>query len=162
MHIHISTLQTNASNSITAWQERALEREEGTVTNDQAHILTAERLLTATFCTRGLIFDGMKHGTGKQFEEQSRYTKGIWKRSRLRREQRDCPTLNWRRISNNRCARYRKTQKSYRLTCRLESKWKLLSVKGNFDNDAYGKSSFFILMREIYKSQILWFQYSWL
>lgn len=94
----------------------ALEREEGTVTNDQAHILTAERLLTATSCTRGLIFDGMKHGTGKQFEEQSRYTKGIWKRNRLRREQRDCPTLNWRRISNNRCAHCRETQKSYRLS----------------------------------------------
>lgn len=41
----------------------------------------------------------MKHGTGKQFEEQSRYTKGIWKRNRLRREQRDCPALKWLRIS---------------------------------------------------------------
>ncbi len=42
----------------------------------------------------------MKHGTGKQFEEQSRYTKGIWKRNRLRREQRDCPALNWLWISH--------------------------------------------------------------
>ena len=41
----------------------------------------------------------MKHGTGKQFEEQSRYTKEIWKRNRLRREQRDCPALNWLWIS---------------------------------------------------------------
>lgn len=72
----------------------------------------SERLLTATSSTRGLIFDGMKHGTGKQFEEQSRYTKGIQKWHRLRREQRDCPTLNWCRSSGNGCACEWKTQKS--------------------------------------------------
>lgn len=55
----------------------------------------SRRLLTATFCTRGLIFDGMKHGTGKQFEEQSRYTKGYMGEKHVKEEAEGppCPEL---------------------------------------------------------------------
>lgn len=102
------------------------------------------RLFTATSCTRGLIFDGMKHGTGKQFEEQSRYTKGIWKRNRLRREQRDCPALNCLWIS---CRDVHATEKDREaLECHLyyikepsdhPIAYCCLGVNGEHGDDAY-------------------------
>ena len=92
----------------------------------------------------------MKHGTGKQFEEQSRYTKGIWKRDRLRREQRDCPALNWLWISYrdvHATEKHREAPECHLYymweigICQATTQYHCLGGEWGHGNDAYGKIS---------------------